>query len=276
MPSVEVRMGTRCTFECVQTLPHRAITDRVHVDLEALGRQRRGDRHEVVGSDEREPTGLRFARCGAVRREHRRGAVLTDPVLHDLDRGGTEAVVPRPLASGSEFVDLVESAFGTPPQCTDDSRGQFTGFVGVEVGRQDVVEPEQRYAHPGVLPAGDAHRVQMSLSCEQRAVHEVRRDGGDEIGYRIGRSFEEHPRWHAFGVANDLAAGGIACAARSIPTICSALVFAQTPCPSWLVSTTGRALTAASMSWRVGKPPGNASPYQPPPLITGSSGCVRA
>ncbi len=213
MPSVEVRMGACGTLECVQTLPHRTITDRVHVNLKALGRQGRSDVDEVVGGDEREPAGLCFARCSAVRREHRGGAVFTDPVLHDLDRGGTEAVVPRPLSSGSKLNDLIEPAFGAPPQCTDDSRSQLTGFVGVEVGRQDVVESEQRNAHPGVLPAGDAHRVQMSLSCKQGTVHEIRCDGGYEVGDRIGRSLEEHPRWRAFLVANDPAASGIGCAA---------------------------------------------------------------
>ena len=145
----------------VQRHPHRPVADRVHVHLEAVGVELGEGGLEQLGVDVREPAvvGVTAAPV-AVGLEHRAGVVLQHAVGHDLDRGRVEARRAAGLAQGAQLVDLLEAASPVPPQRRDHPAGELPA-----VGQRPVSLHRLR-GHPGVLPAGDAERVQVPLRLE--------------------------------------------------------------------------------------------------------------
>ena len=105
------------------------------------------------------------------------GAVLEDPVLHQLHARRAVAVRCRPSAALDQLVDLLRAALAVPPQRPDDPRGQLAPSGQRRVGDLLLVGGDDR-----VLPVGDAERVELGLGETQR---------GDEV----------RRRWSAGGVA---------------------------------------------------------------------------
>ena len=105
-----------------------------------------------------------------VRRGQRRGAVLGDAVLHDLDAGGAEPAVRVGRARRS-----TRSATCSAPRSRSHHSAPTTSAVrsplrrGPQVRRAGVVHAGV-VADDRVLPAGDAQRVQVGLAGEQRRV----------------------------------------------------------------------------------------------------------
>ena len=109
----------------VEAFAHGPIADGMHMDCESMTRQCCGDLLEVVWLDEGQSGQIvRAARC-TVRRKHCRGAVFADAVLHHLDRRRGEPGVTRLGAAGPHAIDLFQTLVGFPPQCADDTGGQF-------------------------------------------------------------------------------------------------------------------------------------------------------
>src|SRR4029079_12189752 len=97
------------SFDRIERLAHRAVTDGVEVDLEAFRIQPGDGSLQRFGLDEGWAAMIGWdASGGHVRLDHRRSEVLDHPVLHDLDARRAETI--EPLRSGTlvdQFLDLL-------------------------------------------------------------------------------------------------------------------------------------------------------------------------
>ena len=187
----------------IQRLAHRAIPKGVEVRLEAERVQLRHRILQQFGIDERDarvvggqPVRIQVGRQGG-RRE-----VLDHAVLHDLHRGRREAPHGPSCPGVDESLDLLEPAVTVPPQCPDDTSGEFSAGrcrdVRVEGPVTTVVLGDVR-----VLPRRDAERVEVALrDSEPGRVVLVRVDGSDRRD-EAHRSLVQRARGLAIGGAFD-------------------------------------------------------------------------
>ena len=201
--------------------------------------------------------------------DHRRRPVLDDAVDHQLHaRRGVPA--HRPLGpSRDQALDLLQPVVVLPPQRAHDPRRQLAAAGHPQVGRV-AVGPDD-----GVLPVGDAQRVQVGLALDQPPVElgvAGRRDVAlDEV---LGALVERAQR-RPVGVAGDPAVVRVR-RVHGDPAISSARLLTHASWPSLLGRKTGRSGTTRSRSSRLARPPGKWARYQPLPRIHGSSGFAAA
>ena len=201
--------------------------------------------------------------------EHRGGAVLDDPVAHELHarrRVAAEDAVRPPL---DELVDLLEPSRAVPPQRADDARGELAGLGEREV--RGLV----RRLHPRVLPGGDAEAVQVALCLEQPARYSASSPRGQRAD-EVHRALVEGAERRAVGVAGDPAGDGVGGVRRDARRSSSAALLTHASWPSRLGRNTGRSGTTRSRSSRRGGPPGKSASDQPPPRIHSRSGWAAA
>ena len=173
---------------------------------------------EDLGVDERDARVVgEVAVAVAVRLEHRGGEVLGDAVLHDLDGCRGEASAPVPLAPLEDRRDLLEALRAVPPDRPDHARGERAVGRRREVGGARVSGIPVR-SDDGVLPAGDAERVQVALAEQQRLGEPLERLLGQQPVDEGHRALVQRARRVAVGVALDAAVGrvgGVAVDARA-------------------------------------------------------------
>ena len=152
----------------VQRLAHRPVTDGVHVHLETGGVQRGHGVLDRLGVQEGVAAVVGgVAAAVEVRLEQRGGAVLGHAVLHHLHGGRAEPAPGQRLTPSDQVGDLLDALAPVPPEGADHVRAELAARGRVDVGRARVVHARVR-ADDRVLPAGDAERVQVVLTGEQR------------------------------------------------------------------------------------------------------------
>ncbi len=276
MAVVVAAVGLSGRLDRVQGEPDGPVADRVLVHLEAEPVELDDGGQQVGRLEVGQPVVAAVAAVPvAVGLEHRAGEVLQHAVDHDLDgcrveTGAGHGGVRRRAAPLDQVGDLLDPSVPVPPQRPDDPGGQLA------VGGQPLVGPLGVRGDPGVLPAGDAERVQVPLRGQDRRAPGVLGGGGhDVLVDPVRRALVQRAgRLAGRRVALDPAVGRVG-GVRSMPARCRATELAQAPWTSRLNRKTGRSGTTASSSSLVGVPPGKCSIDQPPPTIHSSSGWRR-
>ncbi len=195
--------------EGVERLPDAAVADRVHVHLEALGRQRDHDLLELLGVDERVAGVVGgVAAPVEVRRPEGGRAVLEHAVLHDLHARRPEAWAGQGLAAAHEIGDLGDPEAAVPPERADHVGDEVALLDRAQIGRAGVVHAGVR-ADDRVLPGRDAEREQVGLTRDEPVVVVLLGRGRQQPGDQAHRTLVEGAGRRAVGEPLDPAVGRV-------------------------------------------------------------------
>jgi hypothetical protein len=163
------------------------------------GRQQLGvdERHAAVGG--------RRAVGAEIRLQDSRCEVLDHAVLHDLHRGGPEPAHRAPCSFRHQLVDLFLATVPVPPQGCDDPGGEVAPAGHRGIGTERVV----RATDDGVLPRGDAERVQVPLGHPEPLLPLRLRDRGHELVHEVHGPFVQGARGLAGFIPFDPSVGRI-------------------------------------------------------------------
>ncbi len=169
MPARADDVGGPGGREPVQRLADRPVPDGVHMHPETRRVQPGHLLRQVGGIHVGQTAVPGLAAAGVqVRVDHAGGEVLRDPILHDLDHACAEPARLAGLPPVEQVIELLSAPGPVPPEGPGHPGGEGSVRRGGQVGRHRVRVAEV-LPHDGVLPGGDAQRVQVLLGQQQPA-----------------------------------------------------------------------------------------------------------
>ncbi len=251
------RHGRHCLLVGIEHEAVAAIADRVRLHLDAALQRRRRDAQDHARLVAQQADALRRI---AVRREQRRAARTERAVHVELDAADHEAVIAaRPRTAGQQMIGVCARAVdrGVDTQADLLLRIELAQRCDFRLRGSCILELRPAHAHAA---------VRTRLECQPRcprpsavarglSMRGLALSTSMPVGSPVTESFRISPPG-GFGVS------------RVMPAFFSARLLTTIACPSMRSSTTGRSLTTASRSARVGNAAGvQRDSIQPRPWI---------